>query len=403
LKKTMRHLNSSRRNVRAGGRYAAASVVVLLLVSLLGCPGFDDPASPNNTLTGPNPNATGSFSGVISITGQAGSVPADGTTDVLVGARAVDAAGNPIANGIAINFATSLGTIRASGADPATAGSSTPVVSFEGQAVVAVRSSASGVAEVTAWIADDASMVTIEFEGANLEGTVDMTFRTAGGDTPSIVTTAPTNALIVGTAKDTTGVALAGVHVRFKIDRDTTASSGKGEAYFGGPPLVLTNSSGEAYNTLFVNGVGEVVVFSRLLDPSTCELISESGPITLITTEIQATTSISLTLDSGATTGNGTVDTPEGMTARVFSERTGDVLVGIPVRFRIVSDTTDTAVFDPAELANPLSSATNSLGQAFNAIIAHDSGAVVVLEVEALDPATGSVIARSNQIVYTVS
>ncbi len=397
----MSHLMTSRRTGSGRRRYAAG--VVLLLVLLAGCPSLGDPSAPNNALTGNTPNATGTFSGVISLDGQGATVPADGTTDVLVRARAVDASGNPIANGIAINFATTLGTIRASGSDPATAGSSTPVASFEGQAVVAVRSAASGVAEVTAWIADVASRVVIEFERSALEGGVDMTFRTASGDSPSIVTTAPTNALIVGTAKDPTGVALGGVHVRFRIDRDTTASSGKGEAYFGGPPLVLTNSAGEAYNTLFVNGVGEVVIYSRLLDPSTGELIATSGPITLITTEIQATTSVSLTLDNGSTTGTGTVDTPTGMTARVFSERTGDVLVGIPVRFRIVSDTTDTLLFDAAELANPLSSATNSLGQAFNAIIAHDSGAVVVIEVEALDAATGSVIAVSNQIIYSVS
>lgn len=398
----MWYLMSSRRSAFTLHQSAAASVVWLLLF-LVGCQGLNDPAAPNSTLTGNNPNATATFAGVITLNGQGGTVPADGTTDILVSARALDAAGNPIANGIAINFATTLGSVRASGADPTTAGTSTPVISFEGKAVVAVRSAASGTAEVTAWIADVASRVVIEFERVPLQGTVDMIFRTATGDSPSIVTTAPTNALLVGIAKDTTGAVLGGVQVRFRIGRDTTASSGKGEAYFGGSPLVLTNSSGEAYNTLFVKGVGEVVVFSRLLDATTGELIATSGPITLITTEIQATASITLTFDDRSTTGTGTVDTPAGMTAKVFSERTDEVLVGIPVRFRIVSDTTDTPTFDPAELANPLSSSTNSLGEAFNAIIAHDSGAVVVIEVEALDPATGAVIARSNQIVYSVS
>jgi len=384
----MRHLMSSRRKTSVPRRSAALGVV-LLLVLLVGCPGFNDPAETNRALNGNNPNAGATFSGVISLSGQASTVPADGATDVLVGATVVDSAGNPIANGISVNFAT--------------AGSSTPVVAFEGKAVVAVRSAASGTAVVTAWIADVASTVTIDFEQVPLNGTVDLFFRAAAGDVPSIVTTAPTNALLVGIAKDNDGVALAGVHVRFKINRDTTAESGKGEAYFGGPPLVLTNSAGEAYNTIFVNGVGEVVLFARLFDAVTGELISESGPITLITTEIQATTSASLIFDDGSTTTAGTVSTPMGLTATVFSERTGAVLVGIPVRFKIISDTTDTLLFDPAELANSSASATDSAGQAFNAIIAYDSGVVVVIEVEALDPATGDVIARSNQVVFSTT
>ncbi len=396
----MRQSTLSRLTGRSGRGSAAASVVFLLLV-LVSCSGLSDPAGPNNSLTGTTPNTSGTFSGVISLAGQGGSVPADGTTDVLVRASAVDTSGNPIANGIAVNFATNLGSVRASGADPTTAGASTPVTTFEGVAVVAVRSSSAGTAEVTAWIADVASRVTIDFERVALEGSVDITFRIAGGDLPNVVTTAPTNALIVGTARDTTGTVIGGMEIRFRIGRDTTASSGQGTAYLGAPPKSLTNSSGEAYNTLFVNGVGEVVVSARLLDPLTGDLIAESGPITMITTEIQAQTSVSLTLDDGSTTGTGTVDLPTGMTARVFSERNGAVLVGVPVRFRIVSDTTDTSLFDRAELANSSSSATDSLGLAFNAIITHDSGAVVVIEAEALDPATGEVIGRSNQIVYS--
>jgi hypothetical protein len=373
-----------------------------MLVALIGCPGLDDPAAPTTGLTGNNPNATATFRGVISLSGAGGSVPADGATDVLVGARIVDEFGNPIANGIVVNFATDLGSVRASGADPTTAGSSTPIVTFEGRAVAALRSSSAGTAAVTAWIADVASSVQVVFERVAIEGTVDLVFRTTT-TTPQVVTTAPTNALIVGTAKGPTGDLLPGVTVRFKIGRDTTATSGVGEAYFGGPPKVLTNSSGEAYNTLFVNGVGEVVVYAELQDPVTEEIIAESGPITMITTEIQATTSVSLTLDSGATTGTGTVGIPSGLTAAVMSEQTGQVLVGVPVRFRIVSDTTDTKAFDPAELANPSASATDASGEAFNAIIGHDSGAVIVIEAEALDPATGAVIAISNQIVYSIS
>jgi len=397
----MRQLTSSRRITRPG-RWSAASVV-LLLVFLVGCPGLNDPAGPNNALTGTTPNTTGTFSGVISLNGQGGVVPADGTTDVLVRAVAVDASGNPIANGIVVNFATDLGTIRANGADPTTAGKSTPVTTFEGVAVVAIRSTSAGTAAVTAWIADVASQVTIQFERVAIEGSIDITFRVGGGDLPNVVTTAPTSALIVGTARDSEGFVIGGMPVRFRIGRDTTAGSGQGVAYLGAPPQSLTNSSGEAYNTLFVNGVGEVVVHARLLDPLTGDLIAESGPITIITTEIQATTSVSLTLDDGSTTGTGTVDLPSGLTARVFSESTGAVLVGVRVRFTIVSDTSDTPTFDEAELANSSASFTDSLGLAFNAIIAHDSGAVVVIEALALDPATGEVIGRSNQIVYSIS
>ena len=396
----MRHPIPSRRKASSPSR-SAATGVALLLVLLMGCPSLNDPSAPNSSLTGNNTNTTATFSGVISLNGQGGSVPADGATDVLIGARIVDAAGNPVANGITVNFATTLGTVRANGSDPATAGSSTPVVTFEGRAAVAVRSAASGTAEVTAWIADVASRVVVQFSQVALQGTVDIVFRGSGGDTPSIVTTAPTNTLLVGTAKDSDGNVLGGVHVRFKIDRDTTGSSGTGNAYFGGPPLVLTNSSGEAYNTLFVTGVGEVVLFARLFDPTSGDLIAQSGPITLITTEIQATTTISFTLDDGSTTGSGTVGLPNGMTATVFSQRTGANLVGVPVRFRIVNDTTDTGAFESAVLASETSSLTNSAGQAFNAIIVFDSGAVVILEAEALDPATGSVIATSNQVVYT--
>ena len=397
----MRQLTNPRRDARTS-RPLAAACVAFLLAFLVACHGLNDPAAPNSSLTGNNPNTAGTFSGVISLDGQDVTVPADGTSDVLVRAQAVDAAGNPIANGIAVNFATDLGTVRANGADPTTAGSSTPVTTFEGVAVVAVRSSTAGTAEVTAWIANVASRVTIDFERVALAGSVDIVFRDGGGDLSNLVTTAPTNSLIVGTARDADGVAIGGMPVRFRIGRDTTAGSGQGEAYFGAPPESLTNSSGEAYNTLFVNGVGEVVVSARLLDPVTGDLIAESGPVTMITTEIQATTSVSLTLDDGSTTGTGTVGLPSGMTASVFSEQNGQVLVGVPVRFRIVSDSTDTDVFDPAELAGSASSATNSLGEAFNAITAHDSGAVVVIEAEALDPATGAVIGRSNQIVYSL-
>jgi len=95
----------------------------------------------------------------------------------------------------------------------------------------------------------------------------------------------------------------------------------------------------------------------------------------------------------GSTTSTGTVDLPTGINVQVISERTSEVLVGIPVRFSIISDSTDTAAFDRAEFAATGDTFTDSRGIA---IIAHDSGAVIVIEAVARDPQTGDVIARSN-------
>jgi hypothetical protein len=384
-------------------RVASAASVLALVLALAACPGLSDPASPDTSLTGTNPNATATFSGVITLNGGGGAVPADGTSDFLVQAVITDNTGAPVANGVVVNFATSLGSVRASGSDPATAGSSTPVSTFEGKAVVALRSTAAGVANVTAWIADVARTVTVRFDHAAVNGTVDVVFREAGTDVPTITTTAPADALVVARALDELGAALGGMTIRFKIERDTTGGAGVGGAYWGAPPKTPTNSSGEAYNTLFVKGVGEVVAFARLHDPLTDELIASSGAITLITTQIQAEASMTLEFDDGSTTTAGTVGLPSGINAVVTSERTGQVLVGIPVKFSIIGDSTDTTAFDRAELAANGDTFTDSVGQAINAVIAYDSGAVVVIEAVARDPATREVIARSNQIVYSVS
>ena len=94
---------------------------------------------------------------------------------------------------------------------------------------------------------------------------------------------------------------------------------------------------------------------------------------------------------------------PSEIKATVTDERNNIVLVGVPVRFSIRSDTTDTGLFDRAELVISGDTLTDSLGEAVNAIIAHDSGAVITIIAEARDPNTGEIIARSNQIIYTVS
>ncbi len=379
-----------------------AVVLLVAAVVLAGCPGLSDPASPNTGLTGTNPNATATFSGFISLAGGGGNAPADGATDVLIQATITTPSGAPVANGVVVNFSTSRGTVRVNGSDPATAGSSTPVVTFEGRAVVALRSTSSGSADVTAWIADVARTVNVDFDYVPIEGTIDVVIRHPAGDVPTLTTTAPADALIVAKVSDGTSP-LGGMTVRFKIERDTTGGTSEGAAYWGAPPKTKTGSTGEAFNTLFVKGAGEVVAFARLHDPVTDDLVATSGPITIITTHVQAEASMTLTFGDTSTTANGTVGAPTELIATVTSQRTASALVGVPVRFSIRSDTTDTGAFDPASLVTPGDSLTDTLGEAINAIIAHDSGAVIVITAEARDPNTGEVIARSNQVVYTVS
>ena len=138
--------------------------VALVLALVLSACNLGTPTSPNDAseLTGQNPNSTPSFSGTIVLTG-GGEAPANDTTDFLVTATVNDSAGRPVQNGTLINFSTTLGTVRAFGADPATAGSSAQLVLFNGVATVAVRSAVPGTAVVSAWIADVAAGVNVRF------------------------------------------------------------------------------------------------------------------------------------------------------------------------------------------------------------------------------------------------
>lgn len=367
-------------------------VVALLLVFVaVGC-NATTPTSPNMpaSLDGQNPNEDASFSGSITLFG-GGSGTADGVSDVPIVIEVRDRQGNPAQNFTPVTVSTTLGTVRAPGDDPDTAGSSVQVASFGGQAQVLVRSTSSGIAQVTAWIADVASTAFIQFEAGPSTDVINLAFRVGGSDSTTVEGNSPFLAAVIATVTDEDGALLSGRQVRFRI------VSNSADASLTGPVRSLTDSNGEAANVLRTEGIGTVSLEADLFDANG-DIVAESNQIIATITNAADDYEVTLTFaDESTTTAiapGGTI----GMMVEVRDRQTSETLAGRRVRFRIVSDTAET---DPAELANTSSTLTDGDGVASNAITGYELDTRVVIVVDVLD-SSGFFLAGSNQIVLAI-
>ncbi len=378
-------------------------MVLIAVLALSPACKTNDPTAPTAPvdLTGNTPNVAGTFSGLISVTG-GGIGSADGLTDLIINVRVRDDNGNPVANGTPVNVSIDIGTIRLFGADPATAASSVRAGTFEGNASFAVRSTVTGSGTVTAWIADVATVLRVTFDRVPLEALVDLIFRGGGGDTISVRGVAPTDFTLVGKVKTVDGLAIAGVEVEFHIIEDLTIGSGHGAAFFGSPSRSLTDSAGEAFATILLQGEGTVTLTADVLDPVDGSVIFRSNQVTAIATATQENTAVTLAFDDGTTSTTGAPNVGEGMTATVTDLDSGTVLSGRLVRWTIVEySTKDVAL--RATFSDSTPGSTSTLGMAFNTLFGHEPDAIIVVEAELLDDVTSAVQAISNQITLQIT
>ncbi len=388
------------------GRSRPGVMVVMVLMAVvalsLSCK-TNDPSAPTAPvdLTGNTPNITGTFSGLISVSG-GGTGSADGLTDLIINVRVRDASGNPVANGTPVNVSIDIGTIRLFGADPATAASSVRAGTFEGNASFAVRSTVSGSGTVTAWIADVATVLRVTFDRVPLEALVDLVFRSGGADTTSVRGVAPIDFTLVGKVKTPEGLAIAGVEVEFHIIEDLTIASGHGAAFFCSPSRSLTDSSGEAFATILLQGEGTVTLTADVLEPVDGRVIFTSNQVTAIATATQENTAVTLTFDDGSTSTTSAPNDGVGMSATVTDRDSGTVLSGRLVRWAIVEDSTDVGSLH-ATFSDSTPGRTNTLGTAFNTVFGHEPDAIIVIEAHLLDDVTFAVQAVSNQITLRIT
>ena len=388
------------------GRPRPGAMLLMVLMAVAALPlacKTNDPSAPTAPidLTGNTPNVAGTFSGLITVTG-GGVGSADGLSDLVINVRVRDAAGNPVINGTPVNVSVSIGTIRLFGADPATAASSVRAGTFEGNASFAVRSTVTGSGSVTAWIADVASVLNVTFDRVPLEALVDLIFRGAGGDSSSIRGVAPTDFTLVGQAKTPTGLPIAGVEIVFHIVEDLTTPAGHGPAFFGSPNRSSTDTAGEAFASLFVQGEGSVTLTADVLDPADGRILFTSNQVTAITTASQANTSLTLVFDDGTTSTSAAPNDGTGMTATVTDRDSGTVLSGRLVRWAKVEDSTVAGGLQ-ATFSDTTPGRTDTLGRAFNTLFGHEPDAVIVVEAHLLDDSTFAVQAISNQITLQIT
>lgn len=381
---------------RMGMAFAAVTLIGLLFVQACDT---TTPSSPSSAgeLTGQNTNVAATFSGTITVVGAA-SAPADNASDAVLTAEVLDRNGNPVANLTPVNFSTTLGTVRAPGDDPVTATSAVQVITFGGLAQVLLRSSVAGDAIVSVSVADVVRSVQIEFTAVETQTFISLAIRVGGGDSETISTTAPAEVSVVAMVREAAG-GVPGRTVRFKIVGDSTSQSGLGNAKFLGSRKTVTNDSGEAFNVVQIKGEGTVTVVVELFDSATNSVIGESNQVIITATTLVETLAIALQFADGSTFTALTAPGSTGIVATVTDARTGDLLAGRRVRFRI---TTDTATTSPAQLANNASTFTNTVGEASNGISVSEEGTTVTIAAQLL-AADGSVEATSNQVVVSVT
>lgn len=381
-------------------RPRARLLIVPLVVLALGVTAcaLDDPSDPTQpaSLTGQNPNVNATFDGTIKLSGSAQGT-ADGQTDTFVSARVNDLSGNPAANGTPVSFVTTFGTVRMLGTDPAGAGSAVQAIVFNGVVTVALRSSAVGVATVTAWIANVSSTVQVDFLPQSSNLFADLIFLTSAAGTVALEGTAPLSATLETTVTNSEGAAVSGATVRFRIIDDSTGGGGARPAEIAGSGTDLTNTSGKATGLLRIDGVGTVIVLSEVLSKN--KVVATSNQVIATTTTVGETVGLSLVLGSGGTVANVTAGTSSALRVTVRDQRTGLPLTGRRVNFHVVSDTAQSS---KATLANPGVTITDSQGVATNAITATEINSTVVVLAQLLG-IDGQVEALSNQVVLTVS
>ncbi len=386
----MRRLCERQSTMRCGILAGALALTLAIAACDAGSP--SSPNSPTQ-LTGQNPNETASFSGTISIIGTS-TVAADGQTDAIVTAVARDLQGNPVTNGTPFSFSTSLGTVRAAGTSSSGATGAVQLVSFGGEATVAVQSEFAGDATVVVWIADVSANTSVRFLATPALETISLALLNGSSAVQTLDSTAPADIPIRATVTDETGVGLPSRTVRFEIVKDTTARMARGTANLLGSKKTETNSAGEAHNVLSVRGTGSVVLEAELLQGNT--VVGTSNQVVANITTRGSQVVIALAFDTGGIAQDVTIaGTTLGMIAEVTDKQTGEELGGRRVRFEIVEDT---AATDPAELTTNGSIFTNGAGEAVNGLTLNELGSRVAVVAEVLD-ASGAVEAISNQII----
>lgn len=365
-----------------------ALAVALLVVGAGACKAAD-PTSPNSPtqLTGQNPNESATFSGTLTLFG-GGSAPANGLTDVGVVVEVKDAQGNPAQNLTQVTFSTSLGTIRASGTDPLTAGSAVTVTTWGGNAGALLRSETAGTAVVSVSLADKVASATVEFEPTASTDVITLAFRSGGADASTLEGTTPFLTTIVASVADETNDPVAGEVVRFRIVANSAG------AELTASRKTNTDAAGEAFNVLRASQVGTVAVVAELLDSSD-NVIKESNQIVATITAESHDFQVTLVWSDDSTTTSATVPETVGMTATVVDASSGETLAGRRVRFRIVRDSATT---DPAELAETQTTLTDGSGVASNAVTVREGDTVVTIQAD-LIASDGTHLATSNQIV----
>lgn len=378
-----------RRFLRRHPFTSLAVAVAVLALGLTACKPAA-PTSPNSptVLTGQNENEQPTFNGTLKIFGGGGRAPADGLTDVAIVVEVFNEDGAPVQNLTPVTFSTSLGTIRASGTDPATAGTAVTVNTWAGQAGALLRSEFSGEAVVSISVADHVRTTRVQFQASASTDVITLGFQSGSGSTSTLEGTTPFLAPIVATVTDETGGGIAGASVRFKILRNSAAGE------LTAARKTTTDGDGQAFNVLSATQIGTVSLVAELLDANG-RRVRESNQIVATVTAESDDFEITLVWADESTTTTAAVPDTVGMQATVVDAATDETLAGRRVRFRIVSDTAET---DPAALAETNSTLTNGSGVASNAVTVREVDTVVTIVAD-LIASDGSFLGSSNQIV----
>ena len=392
---------------RRGGnaRFTISACCVLLMVAVLSGCDLTDPTSPNDPadLTGQTTNQTFVFTGTISVSSSAGTLPADDTSTVLLVVEVKDSSGAPIQNLTTVGFSTDLGAFNVGGVLFTAA----QVTTFNGSAQILFQSTnrQAGTATVTASIGNVSSSSSITLEAAPFAGTIALAFGASG--TGAVTLTGAASALVpfdanIGlTALDDDGDPIVGANVSLRIIEDTTAdNTSNPNAEFTTSRHTTTGVDGSAVTILRAYGPGTVAVVADLFEPNTGALVATSNRIILTTTQVTPTLIATLTFSDGVTTNfptSGPYPFTEGIIVRV-TDAAGTPLAGLTVLFTIERDTTSAG----ATLSNSVV-VTDGTGTATSVITIPDPGAVAILA-KVVDSSNAAVLlATSNVIIITGS
>ena len=396
---------------RRGGnaRFTISACCVLLMVAVLSGCDLTDPTSPNDPadLTGQTTNQTFVFTGTISVSSSAGTLPADDTSTVLLVVEVKDSSGAPIQNLTTVGFSTDLGAFNVGGVLFTAA----QVTTFNGSAQILFQSTnrQAGTATATASIGNVSSSSSITLTPAPVEGTIALSFGASGTDdiftlsgAASEVTPLDSNIAVI--ALDPLGAPIVGSNVSFRITADSTAdNSANPYAEFVASRHTMTGAAGGAVNILRAFGPGTVVVEAEMFDPNTGALVATSNRIILTTIQAVVAPFVTLAFANGSTGFSATAPYANLLTATV-TDGFGAPQAGRTVRLSITADTSDTG----AGLSTTLAT-TNAFGKVTTTLTVPDNApsgtpptvSLVSILAEVLDPLTGAVLSTSNVIVAT--